>query len=273
MARHSGSLSKATSGIIRKLEMVLQSCLECADMAERLVTQFCAQAGCTEQQQSDVGLAVRESVVNAVLHGNRSQLRKKVFLRAELNRAALHVCVRDQGKGFDPRSIPDPRRPENLMKESGRGILVMQASMDQVNIRRAPSGATEVRMVKFLPKVREEEHKMSLKVNKREVDGVTIVDLEGRIVLGEPTATLRETLQDLVARGQRKVLLNLGGISYVDSSGLGALVSGFTTVTSQQGQLKLLHLTTKVHDLLQITKLLTVFDVYEDESAALKSFR
>ena len=114
---------------------------------------------------------------------------------------------------------------------------------------------------------------MSLKVNTRQMDGVTILDLEGRIVLGEPTAMLRETLQDLVGRGQKKVLLNLAGVNYVDSSGLGALVSGFTSVTSQQGQLKLLHLTTKVHDLLQITKLLTVFDVYDDESAALKSFR
>ncbi len=273
MTRQNGSCRTAPPGIIRKLEVVLQSCLKSADLAERLVAQFCEQAGCTEQQQNEVAMAVRESVINAVLHGNRSQLRKKVFLRAELNRGALQVSVRDEGKGFDPRSIPDPCRPENLMKESGRGILMMQALMDQVTIRRAASRATEVRMVKFLPKVGEEEHTMSLKVNTRQVDGVTIVDLEGRIVLGEATAMLRETLQALVARGQKRVLLNLAGIHYVDSSGLGALVSGFTSVTGQQGQLKLLHLTTKVHDLLQITKLLTVFDVYEDENAALKSFR
>ena len=114
---------------------------------------------------------------------------------------------------------------------------------------------------------------MSLKASRRQVDGVTIVDLSGRIVLGEGSEILRETLRDLVSRGQKKLLLNLGDVNYIDSSGLGALVSGYTTVTGQQGQLKLLKLTKKVHDLLQITKLLTVFEVFDDETLALKSFK
>ena len=114
---------------------------------------------------------------------------------------------------------------------------------------------------------------MSLKASNRQVDGVTVVDLSGRIVLGEGSEILRETLRDLVSRGQKKLLLNLGDVNYIDSSGLGALVSGYTTVTGQQGQLKLLKLTKKVHDLLQITKLLTVFEVFDDENLALKSFK
>ena len=114
---------------------------------------------------------------------------------------------------------------------------------------------------------------MSLKASNRQVDGVTVVDLSGRIVLGEGSEILRETLRDLVSSGQKKLLLNLGDVNYIDSSGLGALVSGYTSLTSQQGQLKLLHLTNKVHDLLQITKLLTVFEVFDDETLALKSFK
>ena len=114
---------------------------------------------------------------------------------------------------------------------------------------------------------------MSLKASNRQVDGVTVVDLSGRIVLGEGSEILRETLRDLGSRGQKKLLLNLGDVNYIDSSGLGALVSGYTTVTGQQGQLKLLKLTKKVHDLLQITKLLTVFEVFDDETLALKSFQ
>lgn len=114
---------------------------------------------------------------------------------------------------------------------------------------------------------------MSLKAANRQVDGVTVVDLNGRIVLGEATTTLREVLQNLVGQGQKKILLNLGDVSYIDSSGLGALVSGYTTLTGQAGQLKLLNLTKKVHDLLQITKLLTVFEVYSDESTAVRSFK
>jgi len=114
---------------------------------------------------------------------------------------------------------------------------------------------------------------VSLKTENRQVDGVTIVDLNGRIVLGEATTALRELLQNLVTQGQKKILLNLADVSYIDSSGLGALVSGYTTLSGQEGQLKLLNLTKKVQDLLQITKLLTVFEVYSDEATAVRSFR
>ena len=114
---------------------------------------------------------------------------------------------------------------------------------------------------------------MSLKADNRQVDGIAVVDLSGRIVLGEATTTLREVLQNLVSQGQKRILLNLAQVSYIDSSGLGALVSGYTTITSQAGQLKLLNLTSKVQDLLQITKLLTVFEVFTDEASAVRSFK
>ena len=114
---------------------------------------------------------------------------------------------------------------------------------------------------------------MSMKVSTRQVDGVTIVDCSGRITLGEGSVVLRDTVDGLLGKSQKKILLNLGDVNYIDSSGLGALVSGYTTVTGQQGQVKLLSLTKKVHDLLQITKLLTVFEVFDDESAAIKSFK
>ncbi len=113
---------------------------------------------------------------------------------------------------------------------------------------------------------------MTIKANTRQVDGVTVVDLAGRITLGEGSVTLRDTVRDLLNRGQKKILLNLGDVTYIDSSGIGELVSGFTTVTNQGGQLKLLNLTKKVHDLLQITKLYTVFEVHNDETTAIRSF-
>ena len=110
---------------------------------------------------------------------------------------------------------------------------------------------------------------MSMKASTRQVDGVTIVDLSGRITLGEGSVVLRDTVKDLLGKGQKKILLNLGDVSYIDSSGIGELVSAFTSVRNQGGELKLLHLTKKVHDLLQITKLYTVFDVKDDEAAAI----
>jgi anti-sigma B factor antagonist len=113
---------------------------------------------------------------------------------------------------------------------------------------------------------------VSMKASTRQVDGVTIVDLSGRITLGEGSVVLRDTVKDLLGKGQKKILLNLGDVSYIDSSGIGELVSAFTSVRNQGGELKLLHLTKKVHDLLQITKLYTVFDVKDDEAAAIGAF-
>lgn len=113
---------------------------------------------------------------------------------------------------------------------------------------------------------------MSLDLNTRQSDGVAIVDLRGRITLGEGSVTVRNTVHDLLAKGQKSILLNLGDVNYIDSSGIGELVSAFTTAKKQGGELKLLNLTKKVHDLLQITKLYTVFDVKDDEAIAVKSF-
>jgi anti-sigma B factor antagonist len=114
---------------------------------------------------------------------------------------------------------------------------------------------------------------VSMKANTRQVNGVMIVDLSGRITLGEGSVILRDTVRDLVGKGNKKILLNLGEVNYIDSSGIGELVSAFTTVRNQGGELKLLNLTKKVHDLLQITKLYTVFDVKDDETAAIKSYK
>ena len=113
---------------------------------------------------------------------------------------------------------------------------------------------------------------MTIKANTRQVDGVTVVDLSGRITLGEGSTILRDTVRELLGRGQKKILVNLGDVNYIDSSGIGELVSGYTTVTNQGGQLKLLNLTKKVRDLLQITKLITVFDIFDEETAAVRSF-
>jgi anti-sigma B factor antagonist len=113
---------------------------------------------------------------------------------------------------------------------------------------------------------------VSMKATNRQVDGVAIVDMSGRITLGEGSVVLRDTIRDLIGKGSKKILLNLGDVTYIDSSGIGELVSAFTAVRREGGELKLLNLTKKVHDLLQITKLYTVFDIKDDEATAIKSF-
>ena len=113
---------------------------------------------------------------------------------------------------------------------------------------------------------------MNMTTSTREAGDVTIVDISGRIVLGEESAALRELVRDLLSKGHKKILFNLGDVNYIDSSGLGHLVSAYTSVRKQGGELKLLKLTNKVHDLMQITKLYTVFDILDDEAMAVKSF-
>ena len=113
---------------------------------------------------------------------------------------------------------------------------------------------------------------MSVKLTVRQVGDVSVVDAAGRLTLGEGSSAFRETIRDLVSKGNKKIVLNLGGVSYIDSSGIGELVSAFTSITNQGGLLKLLSLTKRVQDLLQITKLYTVFEVFDDEAHAIRSF-
>ena len=111
-----------------------------------------------------------------------------------------------------------------------------------------------------------------LNVSERQAGDVTILDLNGKITIGEGSVALRSAVRRLLEEGKKKILLNLAGVGYIDSSGIGELVSSYTAIEKDQGQLKLLNLTQKIQDLLTITKLLTVFDVFESEEDALSSF-
>lgn len=111
-----------------------------------------------------------------------------------------------------------------------------------------------------------------LNVSERQAGDVTILDLNGKITIGEGSVALRSAVRRLLEEGKKKILLNLAGVGYIDSSGIGELVSSYTAIEKEKGQLKLLNLTQKIQDLLTITKLLTVFDVFESEEEALSSF-
>jgi anti-sigma B factor antagonist len=113
---------------------------------------------------------------------------------------------------------------------------------------------------------------MKMATSTRQVGSVTVVDISGRIELGEESGALRDLICDLASKGDKKILLNLGDVHYIDTSGLASLVSALIRVRKQGGELKLLNLTDKVSDLMQITKLYTVFDIMNDEAEAVKSF-
>ncbi|HET6646845.1 MAG TPA: STAS domain-containing protein [Pyrinomonadaceae bacterium] len=112
-----------------------------------------------------------------------------------------------------------------------------------------------------------------LELKERQAGDVTILDLNGPVRMGEGSLALRDTTRRLADEGKKKILLNLGGVKYMDSSGIGELIANYTTISRQGGQVKLLNLTDKIQDLLVITKLLTVFDSYDNEAEALNSFK
>jgi anti-sigma B factor antagonist len=116
------------------------------------------------------------------------------------------------------------------------------------------------------------EEDATMDIKERVVEGVSVLDISGKIVLGEGDLQIKDRIKDLLSDGQRRILLNLGDVSYIDSAGLGALISGYTTVKREGGQLKLVNLTKRIKDLLAITKLITVFDTYENEKEATDSY-
>jgi serine/threonine-protein kinase RsbW len=136
------------------VEEVLESSLESVDQAEDIVLREAREMGFSEDEQHHIGISLRECMVNAVVHGNKFNSRKKVHLVVSRTPRRLEVRIGDEGGGFDPKDVPDPLAEENLLRQSGRGVMMMQAFMDEFEVRRRQPAGTEVRMVKYLPKTR-----------------------------------------------------------------------------------------------------------------------
>ena len=134
------------------LEQELESTLESVDSAEQIVLAESKALGLDEDDLYRVGIAIRECMVNAVVHGNRYNSRKKVHLKVERTADRLTIVVRDEGDGFDPTAVPDPLDAENLLRGSGRGVMLMQSFMDEFQISQRQPQGTEVKMVKYKAK-------------------------------------------------------------------------------------------------------------------------
>lgn len=132
------------------MEILLDSTLDSIDVAEAEVLRLAGDAGMSEEDQHRLGMAVRESMVNAVVHGNRYSAHKKVAVNILLQPDRLTVRIEDEGEGFELKSVPDPLAEENLLRQSGRGILLIQAFVDQFEVRRREGAGTEAVLVKYL---------------------------------------------------------------------------------------------------------------------------
>lgn len=138
--------------MITALDTLLESTLDSVDGAETLVVHAAREVGFDEDELHEIGMAVREAMVNAVVHGNRYNFNKKVHLSIEKKPDRIEIRIADEGEGFEPTELPDPLAEENLLKQSGRGVLLMQAFMDEFKMGRVPPLGTQVRMIKYLKK-------------------------------------------------------------------------------------------------------------------------
>ena len=145
-------MAENQSGEIQSVDTLLESTLDSVDVAEEAVLRVAGEIGFLEDDLHQIGMAVRESMVNAVVHGNRYNARKKVHLSVSRSPERLIVVIGDEGEGFEMKSVPDPLAEENLLKQSGRGLLLIQAFVDEFEMRRRQPSGTEVRMVKYLAK-------------------------------------------------------------------------------------------------------------------------
>jgi anti-sigma B factor antagonist len=271
----------------KHLEVTLGTEVESVNLAEAMCLRVAQAAGFGEDDCYRIGMSVREGMINAFHYGNQERPGKKIHLAVDLTPDKMVIHVLDEGTGFDLSSVPDPLAEENLLSTSGRGIFLMRTFMDEFDVVPGRTGGAEIIMSKKLPSVEppggstgrgEEAAKehggqdVELRATYRDAGSVTVVDMGGRITLGEGSALLRRTIRDLLEQKRANILLNLADVDYIDSSGIGELVSGYAAVKKSGGNLKLLQLTKKVHDVLQLTRLFTVFEVYTDERTALRSF-
>ncbi len=140
------------SGEMEKTQTTLESSLQSVDKAETIVMREAEKLGFDDDEQHQIGMAVRECMVNAVVHGNRYSNKKSVHLDIEKASDRLTVIIGDEGEGFDLNSLPDPLAPGNLLRQSGRGLLLIRAFVDEFDLHPRPGGGTEIRLVKHLTK-------------------------------------------------------------------------------------------------------------------------
>lgn len=143
-------MSGCKIGKMERTQTTLESTLQSVDKAEELALDAAKKAGFDEDGQNNIGMAVRECMVNAVVHGNRYSKHKAVHFDIETTKESLTIVIGDEGEGFDISSLPDPLAPENLLRQSGRGLLLIRAFMDEVDLHPRQGGGTEVKLVKRL---------------------------------------------------------------------------------------------------------------------------
>jgi serine/threonine-protein kinase RsbW len=277
---------KLTTGSLR---LELESKIEYIDFVHSMTEKLATMAGMPKDRSFQTGLAVREALINAIRHGNSNDPKKKVAVQFVMEAGWFATRIQDQGEGFDFDMAPNPLDPDNLFLSNGRGIFLMRSFAEQVNFRRLETGGTEVEIIQKLARARSKQAAGKdspktqeipglegggdgMKASVRKIGNVCVLDLAGKITIGAGDLILREAVNALLEEGSHLIVINLEQVSYMDSAGIGELVACRKRATDLQGGVRLLNPSGKVSDLLHLTKLEEIFDIFSNEEQALANF-
>lgn len=230
----------------------------------------------TPDLHHQVLVSVFEAVANAVEHGQRDGGRGPVLLAIDVVAGQITATVADDGPGFDPDACPDPRTPERLLLPGGRGVFLMHHLMDSVDFTFPPGGGTEVTLRKALSPPGDgsgdpSEGAPRTVVPMRRTGDVTILEVDGTTLVGAGSVELRRAVSTALDKGAGKIVLNLGRVVAIDSSGIGGLAGAHATASNRGAKLALSDVRHQVRDILLAAELLTAFNVYDSESEAVAS--
>lgn len=248
------------------------------ESASQAVKGFLRRIGVDDEACWRTEVAVREAVANAIVHGNGEDPRKQVGVAVELGGGRLVVRVHDEGPGWDGKRLADPRDSTRRLEPRGRGVFLMRHFMDEVVHDRRAGGGTTVTMSTRLPDptrpprgaYEPEPREAGMTLAARQRDDIHVFDAAGKITIGAGAVRLREGVLTALEAGARKLVLDMARVTTVDSSGIGALVSAYSATADCGGRLALCRLPPKVLEILQVTQLIGVFEVYASEREALE---
>lgn len=224
--------------------------------------------GFDDRAKMHVLVAASEMVTNAIVYGNQSDLSKKVCLCFELTDEKMVFKVKDQGAGFDFEFIREKEKNLDADDVHGRGIFLIETYMDEVYYTKTDDGF-EVQAVKYKDEERKDKGVMNIEV--RTENNISILDAEGKID-ATSNQILKDKIKELVAEGQHNIVLNMEKVPFVNSTGLGTLVGILKELRGLKGTVKLIHLQPYVQELFEVTQLVKVFEIFDDEGLAVKSF-
>lgn len=208
-------------------------------------------------------LSTEEALINAIKYGNKNNKKLPVVIKVVKHPDNIEITVKDKGKGFNYKDIPDPTAEENLSRPSGRGLFIIRKLMDKVSF--SDNGSC-IKMVKYLKNRRD-----IMLIKEKKMDGVVILEIEGEIDLNS-SPIMRKKFEELIKNNVIKVIVNFQQVNYIDSSGLATIIEMLQRLKKVQGELRLTNMSEKIKNLFEITKIDKLFQMYPNEQEALKSF-